>query len=120
MSGDQVDKRAARNLGCLGFAVLIAALPLAFFGAIALVNEYKSWGLNAADCDGPGTVLMFSIPAVVIYGIGAVVNGRRFRKRLNLIVALLCLVLCAGLAFKIAAALDEQAQMTALGWCAPD
>ena len=120
MSGDQVDKGAARNLGCLGYAILLAALPLAFLGAIALVNEYKSSGLNAADCDGPGTVLMFSIPAVVIYGIGAVLNGRRFRNRRNMIVALLCLALCAGLSFKVAAALDEQARMAALGWCVPE
>ena len=115
-----MDKQAARNLGCLGYAVLVAALPLAFLGAIALVNEYKSWGLNAADCDGPGTVLLFSIPAVIIYGIGAVVNGRRFRSVRNLIVALLCLAICVGLSFKIAAALDEQAQIAALGWCVPD
>ena len=115
-----MDKRAARSLGCLGYAILVAALPLAFFGAIALVNEYKSLGLNAADCDGPGAVLMFSVPAIIIYGVGAVVNGRRFRKTPNLIVALLCLSVCAGLAFKIAAALDEQARMAALGWCVPD
>ena len=115
-----MDKRAARYLGCLGYGVLIAALPIAFLGAIALVNEYKSWGLNAADCDGPGIVLMFSVPAIVIYGIGAVVNGRRFRNGRNLTVALLCLAICVGLSFKIAAALDEQAQIAALGWCVPD
>ena len=107
-------------LGCMGYGILIAGLPLAFFGAIALVNEYKSWGLNAADCDGPAIALMFSVPALVIYGIGAVLNGRRFRKGRNLAVALLCLAICVVLSFKVVAALDEQAQMAALGWCAPE
>ena len=115
-----MDKKAARDLGCLGYLVLVAALPLAFFGAIALVNEYKSLGIEAADCDGPGVVLMFLVPAMVIFGIGALVNGRRFRNRRNLIVALLCLAICAGLSFKVAAALDEQAQIAALGWCVAD
>jgi len=115
-----LDKDAARYLGCLGYAILVAALPLAFLGAIALVNEYTSSGLNAVDCDGPGIVLMFSVPAIIIYGVGGFVNGRRFRKRLNLMVAMLCLVIWVGLSFKVAAALGEQARMAALGWCVPD
>lgn len=102
--------------GC-GLAVLVAALPLALSAAIMSANEYRGWGLDAVDCDGSVHILIFALPAMAIYGVAAVVNGRQFRNRLNLFVAILSLSICLGLAFKMKQAVDENRRNAAIGAC---
>jgi uncharacterized YccA/Bax inhibitor family protein len=94
-------------LAWLGYAVLIAALPLALLGAVSVANEYRAMGVDALDCDGPIGVLIFAVPAILIYGTGAIMNARRFRRRRALVAACLCGLICVPLAINIAAAFKE-------------
>ncbi len=96
----------------LGFVVLVLALPLALFAMAMPPNEYKAQGIDAVDCDGPISVYLFAIPALLIYGAGAVLNGRRYRDRLNLSVSAVCVVLCLLIAANIGRASMEQASLT--------
>lgn len=95
----------------LGFGALLLALPLALFAMAVPPNEYKAQGIDALDCDGPIGVYLFAIPALLIYGVGAVINGRRYRNRLNLSVSAICVVLCLLMAASIGGAYQEQARM---------
>lgn len=92
--------------------VLVLALPLALFAMAMPPNEYKAQGIDAVDCDGPISVYLFAIPALLIYGAGAVLNGRRHRDRLNLSVSAVCVVLCLLIAANIGRASMEQASLT--------
>lgn len=91
----------------LGYTALIAALPAALLGAVSVPNEYRAMGVDALDCDGPLGVLFFAVPAILIYGAGAIINGRRFRRPRSAIAACLCGLICVPLAINIAAALRE-------------
>ena len=91
MSGPEPPPRRRK---WLGIAVLIAALPIALLGIVTPANEYRAWGLDAVDCDGPLGVMLFAVPGLLIYGVGAVAYGSRYRSRLNLVVTGICLVLC--------------------------
>ncbi|CAM5584572.1 hypothetical protein MAUB1S_09855 [Mycolicibacterium aubagnense] len=71
-------------------------------------NEYKAWGVDAVDCDGPISVYLFAVPTLLIYGAGAVVNGRYLRNRLNLVLAIFSALLCVLIAANIASAVGEQ------------
>ncbi len=74
-------------------------------------NEYKAWGVDAVDCDGPISVYLFAVPTLLIYGTGAIVNGRYFRNRLNLVFAAFSALLCVLIAANIASAVGEQVHM---------
>ncbi|WP_315835153.1 hypothetical protein [Bradyrhizobium prioriisuperbiae] len=95
----------------LGFSVLLLVLPLALFAIVVPPNEYKAQGIDALDCDGPIGVYLFALPALLIYGAGAVINGRCYRNRLNLSVSVICVVLCLLMAASIGRAYQEQALM---------
>jgi hypothetical protein len=56
--------------------LLLAGLPLAAFGLLLIPNEYESWGGAGVDCDGP-FLLVFSIPAIVLYLICIIAFARR-------------------------------------------
>ena len=77
---------------------------------VTLGNEYKAWGVDAVDCDGPISVYLFAIPTLLIYGAGAIMNGCYFHKRLNLVFAILCTLACVLIAAKSAGAVREQVQ----------
>ncbi|WP_293798765.1 hypothetical protein [uncultured Bosea sp.] len=94
-------------LSWLGYCVLIAALPLAMLGAVSEANEYRAMGVDALDCDGPLGVLLFSVPAILIYAAGGILNARRFRRRRSAMVACLCGLICVPLTVNIGAALRE-------------
>lgn len=94
-------------LSWLGYSALIAALPAAMLGAVSEANEYRAMGVDALDCDGPLGVLLFAVPAILIYGAGAVLNARWFRRRRSAVVACLCALICAPLAINIGGALHE-------------
>lgn len=95
----------------LGFSVLLLALPLALFAIAIPPNEYRAQGIDALDCDGPISVYLFAIPALLVYGIGAAANARRYRNRLNLSVSVICVVLSLLMAASIGRAYEEQALM---------
>ena len=88
--------------------MLLLGLPLALFGALTPPNEYKAiFGGNALDCDGPLGVYVWAVPALVLYGIALVINGLRWRRRTNLVVAIACLCICAAVAVNLARAIAE-------------
>ena len=100
--------RPSRGLQVLGWTVLLLGLPLALFGALAPPNEYKAiFGSNALDCDGPLGVYICAVPALVLYGIALVINGLRWRRATNLIVAIVSLGICAAVAVNLARAIAE-------------
>lgn len=115
MTGKQRQQSSRRPwpnwLGWSGIAVLVAVVPAALTAATVPANEYKAWGVDALDCDGPITVFLFAIPTLLIYGAGAIVNGRYLRNRLNLAFAIFCTLICVLIAANIAAAVREQTQM---------
>ena len=90
-----------------GMAALIAALPIVLMSGVASPNEYKAWGVDAVDCDGPLGVMMFAVPGLLIYGVGAIAYGSGYRKRLNLAVAGVCLMACLFLGTNLMAAVKE-------------
>lgn len=98
-------------LGRLGLAILVAATPVALLAMSMPANEYKAWGVDAVDCDGPISALLFAIPALLLYGVGAVVNGLYFRYRLNLVIAAICTVACLLIAANVIGAAREQMLM---------
>ncbi len=91
----------------LGYAILVAALPVAVMGLMP-ANEYKAWGGDGIDCDGPGLVFFFSGLGLAFYAAGALVNGRHFRRPVRLVVACACLLICAALAANLITAIREQ------------
>ncbi len=95
-------------LGWFGIAVLVAAIPGALAAVTAPANEYKAWGVDALDCDGPISVFLFAIPTLLIYGAGAAMNGYYFRNQLNLVLAVLCALACMPIAANMAGAVGEQ------------
>ncbi|WP_379061145.1 hypothetical protein ACFJIU_15325 [Mesorhizobium sp. UC74_2] len=95
-------------LGWLGIAFLVAAIPAALAAMTIPANEYKALGVDAVDCDGPISVYLFAVPTLLIYGAGAVVNGRYLRDRLNLVFAIFSALLCVLIAANIASAVGEQ------------
>jgi type IV secretory pathway VirB2 component (pilin) len=97
-----------QSLRSVGWAALLLALPLALFGALQPPNEYEeALGISALDCDGPFSVYLFAAPALVIYGTGLVINGLRWQRRINLIVALVCFFVCAALLANVARAVAQ-------------
>lgn len=93
----------------LVWAILLLAFPLAFFGALQPANEYQATlGLDALDCDGPFQVLLFAAPALLIYGIGALLSLVRWRRLSNLVVGLVCLAISAAVMANGARALAQE------------
>jgi hypothetical protein len=103
-----IERKRPRHLAAIfGYTALVVALPIAVLGLMP-ANEYKAWGGGGIDCDGPGLVVFFGVAALVIYGAGAVLNGRHFGKPLRLLVAGACVLVCLALIPNVADALKEQ------------
>lgn len=101
----------------LGYAVLIAMFPVAFFGIVGTANEYRAIGVDAADCDGPLSVLLFAVPAMAVYGISSAMFFYRFRRRGSLILGIICGLMSAGLLWNIGDAIVEQRKNNAEAAC---
>ena len=112
---DDGAKQSGRRLKWLGWAALLLGLPLALMGAITPPNEYRAaLGIDALDCDGPFGVYLFAVPALLIYGVGLVINAQAWRRRTNLLLALVCVVLCLALAINLTrAGIVDHAQAAA-------
>ncbi|GAA2837326.1 hypothetical protein EDC40_106207 [Aminobacter aminovorans] len=103
-----IERKQPRHLAAiLGYTALVVGLPIVVLGLLP-ANEYKVWGGGGIDCDGPGLVLFLGLLGLAIYGAGAVLNGRQFRKPLWLLVAGICVLVCLALMPNIADALREQ------------
>jgi hypothetical protein len=99
-----------------GYLVLLLATPLAALAVILPANVYRAQGIATPDCDGPLQVLIFAVPAVLIYGVGALLAyraGRRFDR----LVSLLCLVIALAAVPNIAEAVHELYRYAADGEC---
>lgn len=98
------------------YLALLLAMPLAALAVILPVNVYRAQGIAALDCDGPSQVLIFAVPAILIYGAGALLlyrTGRRFHR----LVALLCLIIALATVPNIAEAVHELYRNAADGEC---
>jgi hypothetical protein len=99
--------------GVVFWGVLILFLPLAFLGVVVPANEYASWGGGGVDCDGPAGIWFSAVPAMIVYGLAALVFiHRAFRRRSwgAGMGALACLLLVLALANNLGNAYREAAQ----------
>lgn len=99
-----------------GYLILLLALPLAALAVVLPANVYRAQGIAAPDCDGPLQVLIFALPALLIYGAGAFLayrSGRRFRR----ILSLLCLLVALATLPNIAEAARELYRNAVDGEC---
>ncbi len=100
--------RLRQIIGRLGWGLLVIGLPLAFLAATHAPNEYQATlGLDALDCDGPLQTYLFAAPVLALYSVGFVRNTLGWRKRANLVVAILCLGICAAVTANVLAAATE-------------
>lgn len=81
-------------------------------------NEYRAMGIDAVDCDDPISVLMFAVPALLVYGIASVIFLHRWRQMRFLAPGLLCALLSAGLLWNIGRAGVELRKNSAESICA--
>jgi hypothetical protein len=98
------------------YLILLLAMPLAALAVVLPANVYRAQGIAAPDCDGPLQVLIFAVPAVLIYGAGALLAyraGRRFHR----LVSLLCLIIALATVPNIAEAVHELYRNAADGEC---
>ena len=98
------------------YLILLLAMPLAALAVVLPANVYRAQGIAAPDCDGPLQVLIFAVPAVLIYGAGALLAyraGRRFHR----IVSLLCLIIALATVPNIVEAVHELYRNAADGAC---
>ncbi|MGG6895331.1 MULTISPECIES: hypothetical protein [Rhizobium] len=100
------------------YLALIAALPVALLAMVVPVNSYRAQGIEALDCDGPMSVLMYAVPALLIYGAGAILLYRDRRRRFHVVAALCCLLVFCSLGWKVASALRESYGSASIEACA--
>lgn len=87
------------------YAVLTAMLPVAVLGVVTTPNEYRAIGIEAADCDGPISVLIPAVPALAAYAfIGWLFLSGAKR---SLISGSICVLVSLALIWNIGAALLE-------------
>ncbi|WP_332303867.1 hypothetical protein [Rhizobium sp. GR12] len=99
------------------YAILAAMFPVAALGIVGTPNEYRAIGIEAVDCDGPMSVLIAAVPALVVYALVGwtfLSGGKRGR---SLISGGVCGLICLALVWSIGAALQEQRRNTAEMTC---
>jgi uncharacterized BrkB/YihY/UPF0761 family membrane protein len=80
--------------------IVIIFLPVMMFGLMASVNEYADQGISGAvDCNGPLTVMMFIVPALLVYVAGAIYYAVLLRGARRSLTAAVLMVLCAVIVF---------------------
>jgi hypothetical protein len=95
--------------------IVIGFLPVALFGLVASVNEYRDQGIvGPVDCNGPLTVMLFIAPSLVVYAGGAVYFAARLKRGrrglLSIALMALCLVMAAAAGGKARAAYGEKSR----------
>ncbi|WP_245279550.1 MULTISPECIES: hypothetical protein [Rhizobium] len=91
-------------------------MPLAALAVVLPANIYRAQGIAAPGCDGPLQVLIFAVPALLIYDAGALLAYRAGR-RIHRLVSLLCLIIALATVPNIAEAVHELYRNTADGEC---
>ncbi|OEC97458.1 MULTISPECIES: hypothetical protein [unclassified Rhizobium] len=89
------------------YLLLIAALSVAILAAVLPANSYQTQGIDALDCDGPASVLLFAVPALLIFRASAILLYRKRNRRLHLVTALRCVLVFCSIGWNAAAALRE-------------
>ena len=108
MNRDTSNDPSRRGLRSVGLVALVLGLPLALLAALHPPTEYEATlGIDALDCQGPFETYLFAAPALLIYGMGLVINGVRWRYRMNAILTLLCLAICVAVAANVFGAIAE-------------
>lgn len=80
--------------------LVIIFLPVALFGLMASVNEYRDQGISGGvDCDGPYTVLLFVVPSLLVYAAGAIYYAVLLKGARPGLSAAVLLVLCTVVVF---------------------
>ncbi|NLS15141.1 hypothetical protein HGP16_01050 [Rhizobium sp. P40RR-XXII] len=100
------------------YLALIAAFPVAVMATVLPVNTYRAQGFAALDCDGPISVLFFALPALLIYGAGAILLYRKRKWRFHLAASLCCLLVFCAVGWNVAAALRESYGPASVEACA--
>ena len=83
----------------------MCALPVLLLGALVPANRYEADGFAGVDCVGPFHVLLFAVPALLLYGTAAIANSLRHHGPMQPLVALGCTLACAALAVNAADAI---------------
>ncbi|WP_112800687.1 hypothetical protein [Rhizobium sp. SYY.PMSO] len=100
------------------YLVLIAALPVAVLAAAFPVNSYRAQGIEALDCDGPMSVLIFAVPSMLIYGAGALLLYRNRNRRFHGAASLCCLLVFCFVGWNAVAAMRESYGPASIEACA--
>ena len=100
------------------YLALIAALPFAILAAALPVNSYRPQGIEAIDCDGPMSVLIFALPVLLIYGAGAILLYRDRSLRFHVVAALCCAAVFCAVGWNAAAAIRESHGDASIEACA--
>ncbi|TIX91415.1 hypothetical protein [Rhizobium sp. P44RR-XXIV] len=100
------------------YLALIAALPFAVLAAVLPVNSYRAQGIDGLDCDGPASVLLFALPVLLIYGIGAILLYRNRRRRFHFAAALCCTAVFCVVGWNAASAIRESHGDASIEACA--
>jgi len=100
------------------YLTLIAALPVAVLATVLPVNSYQAQGIDALDCDGPISVFIFALPALLLYGAGAILLYRTRNRRFHLAAALCCLLVFCSVGWNAAAALRHSYGAASVEACA--
>jgi hypothetical protein len=109
MPSDASSNPVRSVLWAINWLLLVLGLPLALFAAAHPPNEYMAtMGIVALDCQGPLETYMFAGPAALLYGAGLISNGLKWRRPMNLVVALLCAAICVAIAVNVSRAFIEQ------------
>lgn len=87
--------------------VLVVMFPVAVLSMSTMPNEYRAMGVDAIDCDGPISVLIFAVPALAIYGIACSIFFYRFRRLRSFVLGCICGLICMGLIWNIGNATEE-------------
>jgi hypothetical protein len=100
------------------YLVLAAALPLAILAAVLPANGYKVQGIAARDCDGPISVFVVALPALLIYGLATILLYRNRSGRFHRIGALCCLLITLAIGWNLTDAIREAHGDDAMEACA--
>jgi len=100
------------------YLVLIAALPLALLAAVLPANSYKAQGIAALDCDGPISVFIIALPALLIYGASTILLYRDRSRRFHRGTALFCLWVFLAIGWNSIAAVRESYGDASIEACA--
>lgn len=100
------------------YIILIAGLPLALLAAALPANSFKAQGIDALDCDGPASVLMIALPALLLYAGGMILLHRDRSRRFHRVAAFCCLLISLAIGWNVAAALRESYGDASIEACA--